>query len=675
MNPIKAKAAHPVLARFSPIAFDSLASAPTEIMWMPGGIHEITAHQADEAVTVTVKVDRATAATMQQELAALKAESPQRPYFDFDHDGGRAAAWPIEFLWKDSPKPGVYARVEWSAAGRNSVEGREYRAFSPSFYTDSKSPATVIGAPLDMGGLVNDPAFKQMLPLFAKSKETHMNKQQKLKLILAALAAAHTAHAALLAKSGADAAKPEEIQASNAGIQSKLAEAQKLQGEIEHEAETSSEIQAKLAAKESALAVVQARADALEAKAKERAQADAKAAVDAAVARGAIAAQDAAAQTRWMSLIVADAGNAALLAGIPGSVALGAPIVGGSFHGSEVGQEDIRRVVRAMSAEARPAARGAIWANDLSKRDRRALIQAANSLGTLTGEFIVQESLDLLTLDFPLLAKISSRFTDQNIAFGQTIKTRLRTIPAVTDYSTTTGYASSDATATDVAVVMNAHKAIQIEFNANEMASTSRDLFGENNEGMQYALGKTLIDALYLLITGVNYTNSTTKALASFARADVTAMAKALAARSIPMNGRMLALNPDYFEKLQNDPTIVQLATYQKPEVITDYTLPPIAGFEIFQAVNLPTAANLTGFAFRPDSWAIASGLPNDYASALPGVTGGGITSVVTNEKSGLSVTLTQFIDHKLGKAIARVAVVFGVAVGQPASGQILKSA
>ena len=47
----------------------------------------------------------------------------------------------------------------------------------------------------------------------------------------------------------------------------------------------------------------------------------------------------------------------------------------------------------------------------------------------------------------------------------------------------------------------------------------------------------------------------------------------------------------------------------------------------------------------------------------------------VTNPDTGISLAVTQFVDHTLGKAVWRAAVMYGVGVGQAASGQRLISA
>lgn len=626
---------NPVLARFAPRALSPAGQVPSSIMWMPAGTHKISAFRGEKRVDVTVIVDENTAQTMQAAYER-EAASGHKPLIDFDHEHKAAAAWVLGYRWV--PGQGVFCDVEWSDQGRAAVTGRTHRAFSPEFYADKSGH--VVDAGKFHGGLVNDPAFTAISPLWARR-------------------APATQHATMNNETNQAGAQPPENDGELAVIQDAAPALQAARAENEA-------LKARLAEQESALKAVRTK--------------EADAAVKAAIARGVLPPKDDATHAKWRNLIIADQANAELLAGLVANPALqsGAVVQASAFQGVEA-RDGMVEVLRAMQAQPNPRLRASIFAREISpalnKGVRLGPILAANSLGTLSGELVTQRALSLLKLTFPQLNAVSTDFSDEAISFGQTVKTRLRAVPAVSDYNTTTGYATSDAVATDVPVVINSHKAVQIGFNANELSSTERDLFGEQAEGAHYALGKALVDALYALITAANYTNATTKALASFSRTDMTAMAKAMFNRAVPAAGRFALLNPDYYEKLQSDSTIVNLAAYQMPEVITQYKLPPIAGFNPYQAVNLPTTGNLTGFAGTPDVLALATRLPNDYSAALPGVSGGGVVQTVTNEDTGISVMLVMYVNHQLGSAYWRIAVQFGAAVGNAAAGQRLVSA
>jgi len=334
--------------------------------------------------------------------------------------------------------------------------------------------------------------------------------------------------------------------------------------------------------------------------------------------------------------------------------------------------------LKAYAAEPNTKRRTAIYSKEIAPVLRNkdvtlGPILAANSLGTIAGDLVVQRALTLLKLSFPALSAISTDFSDENVKFGQEVVSRIRTIPEVANYVPGTGYATQNAVTTDVSVTINNHKGVPIIFNANELASTSRDLFGEQAEGAHYALGKVLMDAVYALITPTNFENETVSAAADFNRSKVSSMATALFMRGVPGMGRFLILSPTYFDKLGNDAAIVSYAAFQRPEIITEYMLPRVSGFQPYAGYTLPTDDNLVGFAGTPDSLVVATRVPGDYTSGV-GVSNNGSVSVVTNPDTGISVQLVKYVEHAKAESAWRVALMFGVAKGQTNSGQRLVS-
>lgn len=134
-------------------------------MVFPAGLQSISAMRGDSVWCGQVFIDSRTADTLEMARKAHSV-SGQRPYFDYDHSEEAASGWPTKFYWKPD---GVYASVEWSESGAESIAGRDYRSFSPAFFTNDDSPARITGAPFCMGGLVNDPAFREMAPLWASA--------------------------------------------------------------------------------------------------------------------------------------------------------------------------------------------------------------------------------------------------------------------------------------------------------------------------------------------------------------------------------------------------------------------------------------------------------------------------------------------------------------------------
>lgn len=333
--------------------------------------------------------------------------------------------------------------------------------------------------------------------------------------------------------------------------------------------------------------------------------------------------------------------------------------------------------IAAMQMEADPAKRGEIYCRELrdfAASKNVAQVLASNSLGTIAHDLVALRALDLLKVNHPVLNLVTTDFSSEGYAFGAVVQTRTVGIPGVSSYNTSTGYTTNDANCVDVNVTIDAHRSVQIALNANEAGGTNRDLFGEQVEAMQYALGADLVAKVYALITAANFTNGTVQDLATFSRADVRAMQKEMNLRGVRKPGRALLLNSDYAEKLDNDSAIVAVATSPVVGGPVVWEQAPIAGFRPIEAPDLPTTGNLAGFGFARDAIVLAMRLPMNYASAAGGVANGR-PSVITNPDTGLSVMRVDFVDHRLGRAYSRLCWMSGAAKGQAASGQLLTSA
>ncbi len=210
------------------VALPAGKEAPADIQWMPPGSHTITAHQEGKPVTLKVNVHEATAATMNGIVAQILAAGGTKPYFDFNHADVEASGYPTGFFWGGNhPKTGgVRARVEWSEPGAKAVVGRAFQAFSPAFLVDAKGE--VVGAPKNMGGLVNEPAFRTIAPLLSRhaiaGQPTNMTEQEE-------LAASKTALATATAELAKVNAKLAELQ-GNEVIKAKDATITELNGKI-----------------------------------------------------------------------------------------------------------------------------------------------------------------------------------------------------------------------------------------------------------------------------------------------------------------------------------------------------------------------------------------------------------------------------------------------------------
>lgn len=148
-------------ASFAAKGFDG--KAPDSIVFFPVGTHSISASKGGEPVEIEMEITEDLAALLeadlQKSLAAAAAGTASRPFIDFEHTGGRAAALPLSFSW--NPEKGVILALEWTPAGRDAIEGKEFSYFSPEWLMkDGK--VTGLAQPGAIGALVNVPAFQSI---------------------------------------------------------------------------------------------------------------------------------------------------------------------------------------------------------------------------------------------------------------------------------------------------------------------------------------------------------------------------------------------------------------------------------------------------------------------------------------------------------------------------------
>jgi hypothetical protein len=180
--------------------------------YAPKGSHAVYASLNGDPGLVSVNIDEATAgildAHLQTWLSEAEAGKVSRPFVDFDHEGKAAAAIPTRFFWDD----GLRLEVEWTKAGSEALEGRNYSYFSPEIMIDRET-GQFTGLPNSgaIGSLVNTPAFQTIQRLAAASTNPKPKSQMDLEQALQKLAAAE-------AKSAISEKEIATLQASSAAV-------------------------------------------------------------------------------------------------------------------------------------------------------------------------------------------------------------------------------------------------------------------------------------------------------------------------------------------------------------------------------------------------------------------------------------------------------------------------
>ena len=658
------------------------------LMYMPAGKQQIVCGLGDEAAAaVTVEVGPETAAVLQASFAAVSAKiAPQRVLFDKEHESKEAMAWPTGFAWATAPQPGVYASVEFSSLGREFVEGRVMRAFSPSFFTDADlpkrreirkgqlyepgagkrgsagNPARITGLDYPYAGtLTNNPAFKEILPLWAKSAgatsanekpkterksmpEQTMTLQEQKEALEQEIATLKASDQTMEAGEALK-AKQAELDAVNRGLEAEALRAKNSQLE-----------QALLAQREK----------------------DADGAVQAAIRRGALPAKDEALQAKWKGWCVNDPEMLTALNAMKGNVALQPGRL--TITPVRIAREDSQSVLRAFDTERDPARRARIYKSEILTRlkegDDLPLKGATITTGTLAGSLVTQRTLELLKFQFPALSRIVTDFSSEGARQGQTVITRYTDVPTVVAFESGgagTGWTAQDWTVTDVPIALDQHKGVEITVDQPDIGGTVRRLFDEMAPGQSYAMAKDMVDYVYALITTAFTNTAVSAAEIDFGRAKVIDMAVAQTLAGVPQGAanRTLLLYPTYYGALAKDTAIVALATQQQPGIITGGMLPDVHGYMVVEAANLPNTSSLKGFGFSKSALCLAARPDNDYVNTIAGASNGN-AQVISDPDIGISVLQVQYVNHQMSATSQRLSWVYGAARGQIAAGQRL---
>jgi hypothetical protein len=132
---------------------------PSEVMYFPAGRSTITPTVNGKPKEISVTVTPSTAAALQADLTRLLSGNV-RPYVDFDHAGGAAAALPRRFFWKDGE--GVMMELDWTGAGKTAIGDRNYSYLSPTFMLSGDDGTINLPSTGAIASLVNNPAFRSI---------------------------------------------------------------------------------------------------------------------------------------------------------------------------------------------------------------------------------------------------------------------------------------------------------------------------------------------------------------------------------------------------------------------------------------------------------------------------------------------------------------------------------
>lgn len=161
------------------LAMNQDGSPSASIVFIPEGKNVITPSVNGKAKTITVNLNdnngESIAAKFNQDLQK-RLSGGVRPIFDFDHkETGPASAIPKSFRYEKGK--GIVAEIEWTGAGKDAIEAKNYSYFSPCFKLGENGEPVGLPEFGALGALVNDPAFRTIPRIAASNLEPTSNQK------------------------------------------------------------------------------------------------------------------------------------------------------------------------------------------------------------------------------------------------------------------------------------------------------------------------------------------------------------------------------------------------------------------------------------------------------------------------------------------------------------------
>ncbi len=349
-----------------------------------------------------------------------------------------------------------------------------------------------------------------------------------------------------------------------------------------------------------------------------------------------------------------------------------------------------------------------------------------SQVGTLATGLILQRNLGYLVNKLSWRKHISTDISAEPAKFGQPIFTRYITPPGVLTFVPGVGF-TSDATAisnagvgttqsggttqasgtvtksvpstTDVTVTMNMFKGTEIEFGINRLASTVRNLFGEQRGAQTYSLAESINTHFLATMLAATWTGTITSVVSTLADWNLKSFIKVknrLTISKVPDIGRFLLLHSFLYDKTLEDSNLLNAqailalinrdaSSFDATELPTLFGLKPLES-QLCSATTAgalttwtndaaPDTTNIVGFAGNMASGLFVARPPQDFtqtASQL-GIPLTAAVELVTEPDSGLTVMVFKYVDNGKMSISQRVCLMWGSAQGDPRQGFPIK--
>jgi len=282
----------------------------------------------------------------------------------------------------------------------------------------------------------------------------------------------------------------------------------------------------------------------------------------------------------------------------------------------------------------------------------------ANTIAGVNLAEIAQESLPGLSTVFAPLNAVSTDFSSDAAAAGESVTTRIPTKPSAQDLSS--GYTGQDVTLTAKTITLNKFFGFTYGFTDAERSKSAVNLGEIFLEPAMSALGDKVFGDLWDLVVNSNFGTSSTITAANFDRDDVADLRATLNdTLKAPAQGRALICDSQHYAALVKTLNAAEIPgmTAEKQEGV----VPRVSGFDVYETnIADDNGENCAAFAMHRSALLFAGRAVDATGAAEAGVE---VENVVI-PGLGLPVQYRRWYAPNDGKLYYSVGLLYGVAAG-----------
>ncbi|MFZ9497491.1 MAG: hypothetical protein ACO265_04645 [Polynucleobacter sp.] len=281
----------------------------------------------------------------------------------------------------------------------------------------------------------------------------------------------------------------------------------------------------------------------------------------------------------------------------------------------------------------------------------------SNTIAGVNLAEIAMESLPALQNLFAPLKSISTDFSADISARGESVTTRFPTRPTAVDLSS--GYTAGNSAMTARTINLDTFFGWVWSFNDLERSKSSVMLNELFVQPALQALGAKVFGDLWNLVTAANFPTSSAINSSAFTRSNLADLSATLTINGAMQQGRSFLCNPTYYAALVKSMNAAEIPGFisEKAEGV----VPRVAKFDIYETdLADANSESLGGFAFHKSALLIAGRSVDATGAAQAGVE---VEDVVVPGLN-IPVQFRKWYAPQTGALNYSVSLLYGVAVG-----------